>query len=276
VSTRGAKRLRSLVATVEARWFVAVSVLLLVTGAIFVGRLAQRSQAQVIASAQHVTLVMDVEARARAIRSGMIGAEHAVRAYIISGVREDAQPYNTALAELPGEFLRLRELTRGNSAQQAHLDQLETLVNECLGLLGHTIVVHDAGDHETAFALLLAGHVPALMDVIRSATSLVVLEEQRSLAGRQQQLAGTAAVGRASLVYVVVVTAAFVAGVLFLALKVGKLQRLARMCAWSRTIEYQGEWLSFEEYLRRRFRMETTHGISPAEAAKMRTQVPSA
>ena len=44
---------------------------------------------------------------------------------------------------------------------------------------------------------------------------------------------------------------------------------LVTMCAWSKTVEYQGEWLSFEEYLKRRFNVDTSHGISPAEAEKV-------
>ena len=43
---------------------------------------------------------------------------------------------------------------------------------------------------------------------------------------------------------------------------------LVTMCAWSRTVEYQGEWITFEEYLLRRFNINTSHGISPAEAQK--------
>ena len=44
---------------------------------------------------------------------------------------------------------------------------------------------------------------------------------------------------------------------------------LVTMCAWSRTIEYQGEWISFEQYLLRRFNINTSHGMSPAEAEKI-------
>jgi hypothetical protein len=44
---------------------------------------------------------------------------------------------------------------------------------------------------------------------------------------------------------------------------------LARMCAWSRTVEYQGEWLSFEEYLKRRFNVQTTHGIAPDQSERL-------
>lgn len=43
---------------------------------------------------------------------------------------------------------------------------------------------------------------------------------------------------------------------------------LVTMCAWSRTVEYQGEWISFEQYLLRRFNINTSHGISPAEVEK--------
>ena len=43
---------------------------------------------------------------------------------------------------------------------------------------------------------------------------------------------------------------------------------LVTICAWSRTVEYQGEWISFEQYLLRRFNLNTSHGISPEEAKK--------
>jgi len=40
------------------------------------------------------------------------------------------------------------------------------------------------------------------------------------------------------------------------------------MCAQSRTVEYEGEWITFELYLKRRFHLDTSHGISPAVAEK--------
>ena len=48
-----------------------------------------------------------------------------------------------------------------------------------------------------------------------------------------------------------------------------QLNTLVTICAWSRTVEYQGEWISFEQYLLRRFNISTSHGISPAEAEKL-------
>jgi CHASE3 domain sensor protein len=275
LGARGLARVRAFLAPVEPRWLVALSILLLLLGAAIVGKLAQRSQAQLIASSEQVTRVMEIENRSGSLVADVVEAEKAVRTFVVSGRREDVESYGAALDVLPVKLHDLRELTRASAAQQASLDQLDRLAGECLDFLGRTISVHDAGDRESAIALLLAGHVPRLMDALRSSAALLVLEEQRALALRQQKLAGDAAVGRASLAFVIVVTALFVGTILVVAFQLSKLRRLARMCAWSRTIEYQGEWLSFEEYLSRRYNTDITHGISPAEAAKMRAGLPT-
>lgn len=42
-----------------------------------------------------------------------------------------------------------------------------------------------------------------------------------------------------------------------------RLQNLVTMCAWSGKIEIEGEWVRIEEYLRRKFGIQVTHGIAP-------------
>lgn len=48
-----------------------------------------------------------------------------------------------------------------------------------------------------------------------------------------------------------------------------RVESLVTICAWSRTVKYEGEWISFEQYLLRRFKINTSHGISPDEAKKI-------
>ncbi len=43
----------------------------------------------------------------------------------------------------------------------------------------------------------------------------------------------------------------------------GGTENLVTLCAWSNTVRHEGEWLTFERYLERRFGLRTTHGISP-------------
>lgn len=54
-----------------------------------------------------------------------------------------------------------------------------------------------------------------------------------------------------------------------------RIESLVTICAWSRTVEYQGEWISFEQYLLRRFNLNTSHGISPEEAKKAFSELKS-
>ena len=59
-------------------------------------------------------------------------------------------------------------------------------------------------------------------------------------------------------------------GIFYLPQRLSKVQPIVNMCAHSRTIEHDGEWLSFEQYLQRRFNIATSHGLSPAEFERLR------
>jgi hypothetical protein len=48
-----------------------------------------------------------------------------------------------------------------------------------------------------------------------------------------------------------------------------RVDTLVTICAWTHTVKYQGEWISFEEYLLRQFEINTSHGISPAQAQRI-------
>lgn len=47
------------------------------------------------------------------------------------------------------------------------------------------------------------------------------------------------------------------------------------LCAWSNTVRHQGQWLSFGQYLTRRFGLVATHGISPTAMARLEREVES-
>jgi hypothetical protein len=47
-----------------------------------------------------------------------------------------------------------------------------------------------------------------------------------------------------------------------------RLRNLVKMCAWSKTVQWQGEWMPVETYLEKQFDVAVTHSMSPEETAK--------
>ena len=50
------------------------------------------------------------------------------------------------------------------------------------------------------------------------------------------------------------------------------LEGLITVCAWTRRVQWEGRWISFEEYLAKRFNLYCTHGICEEAAEKMRQE----
>jgi hypothetical protein len=44
------------------------------------------------------------------------------------------------------------------------------------------------------------------------------------------------------------------------------------VCAWTRRVKLQGRWVSFEEFMARRFNLRCTHGISDEAAEQMKRE----
>lgn len=48
-----------------------------------------------------------------------------------------------------------------------------------------------------------------------------------------------------------------------------QVRNFVTICSWSKSVELDGEWLTFEEYLSKRFGITATHGICPREAERL-------
>jgi hypothetical protein len=47
----------------------------------------------------------------------------------------------------------------------------------------------------------------------------------------------------------------------------------ARVCSWTRKLEWQGEWISLEDYLWLRFGVEVTHGVCPEALDRLHAEM---
>jgi CHASE3 domain sensor protein len=212
----------------------------------------------------------DVELTIQHVLGGLLDAETGQRGYLAAGQKEFLEPFKTGVQEFSIRFDQLCTLTADNPRQVANAAKLRPVINDKLAFMHRRQEFIDAGDLEAARRLTATGDGRRAMDTIRSLLTKMALEEERLLAQRQTSLEKQARRARLLLWGLVACSAACATAVLWLLNRLGNVQELVKMCAWSQTIEYQGEWVSFSEYLARKFNIDTTHGISPDEVAKVR------
>jgi hypothetical protein len=160
---------------------------------------------------------------------------------------------------------RIGELIADDPSQQTNLVQLRELFNSRSELLTQAIQLQRDGNREQALALIRTESGRARMDELRALISRMGYEEQQALSLLQTGLRARTHSLTTLLSALVCLNVLFALVVLYLLYRLSRVHPLVTVCAWSRTIEYEGEWLSFEEYLKRRFNVDVTHGISPAE-----------
>lgn len=63
---------------------------------------------------------------------------------------------------------------------------------------------------------------------------------------------------------VLLVATAIVVATLWVFRRLRILEGFVQVCAWCRKVNVQDEWVSFEQYLKREYEVQSTHGICPA------------
>lgn len=119
------------------------------------------------------------------------------------------------------------------------------------------------GRRDEALAAVESGRGKRLTDDARTLIAALDDEEARQLIGRQQALAEDSRRQASALGALVVAITVTLVILMLMVRRLMAYEEIVRMCTWSRTIEYQGPWMSFEEYLQQRFGLQTSHGISP-------------
>jgi CHASE3 domain sensor protein len=230
--------------------------------------LAYQAERRLSDSFHWVSHTLEVQRQLQRLLSLVVDAETGARGFLLTSREEYLAPYHAAREQLPSQIAMLHALTVDNPTQQGHLRQLDQLMASKLDTAAETIALQQGGDHEAALKLVNTDRGKQTMDAIRARIERMEHEESRLLAIRQELLTSHARFSTGLLCVLVVLNLFFAVAVLILFRRLSKLKHLVTICAWSRTVEYENEWLSFEEYLLRRFNLNASHGISPVEAEK--------
>ena len=203
------------------------------------------------------------------LRFTLIDAEAGQRGYILTGLDPYLKPYEGAKARADQQIAALKNSFADSSGQSATLSEIQTLVNQKFAEMDRTI---DLRRRNVAAALNVIGTGEGLVAMNTLREKLHALEQNEldefnvrsSLAtkrARQSQLA--------SLGLITLAVGLGLAGARLLILRVRELEDLITVCAWTNRVKYEGQWVSFEEYLHKRFNLRFTHGISEEATRKL-------
>ena len=115
------------------------------------------------------------------VRSLFIDAETGERGFLITGLESFQAPYDRAIAALPGERRRLRQLAMDNPSQLRRLDRLDAVADIRLNSMAETLRIYQDQRIQAAQAHILAGVGRDAMDQFRSILTQVEAEENRLL-----------------------------------------------------------------------------------------------
>ncbi len=244
---------------------VAFSVALVVFVAILL--LSQRSVTNARESAFHT---LEIEQRLSDLQADLVAAEAAQVAVLLTGDQGPLSSYYRATTDIGLTLRSLSFLVADNDLQGQRIVQLKELFREKIREMDETVQTVRIGDQGGALAAARRNatqssatlRIQEILEAASRTETSIEREHQNNLqisARRRDNVA----------VALIVLLAALMVGLFIAVNRARKYERLIKVCAWSKTVEYEGEWVSYDEYLRRRFNVSVSHGISPDAMEKL-------
>jgi CHASE3 domain sensor protein len=253
-----------------SRPVVIASLIIGVALAVGTALLSSVSTRDIASASRRVTVTQKNLLELNQLRSSILDAETGQRGYILTGLDSYLQPYEKAVALLDGKFEGLRSRYADSAGQAAAVARIGALLAAKKAEMKRTIELRRSDNVGPALHLVDSGEGLRTMNALREELSLLEQSEFDALA-RHSNSVSTRAGFFQSLSFAMLVVACVLGatGALLFMRRMHELETMITVCAWTHRVKYQGEWLSFEEYLRRRFDLRFTHGISEDAAKKL-------
>jgi hypothetical protein len=186
-------------------------------------------------------------------------AKAALRQYEITQRLEDKEAFLAACDTMAARVSHLRQAEHISEEQSDQIVDLCVSIRQQLSRLEGT----------PADRMSEAG---ATLDRIRRVILGFGMEELRTQDNRLADQAQTATMNRRMTVGMAGIEILLVAGIIFLIVRLTRLEQLATVCAWSHRLLYEGKWVSLERYLELRFGIRASDGITTEQAAKIMSE----
>lgn len=191
-------------------------------------------------------------------------AQDCRRAYLLTGNDSFLGAYRAACADADFSMDRLVSEDHQVTTKLAHAEGLRVLVHTKLSEIGKSLESAPPAAAAPAATPAADGELARIQRLLDS----LAQAESRDITGELEAARARTVFHRNLVIAVAAINILFLGGVAFCAIQIGKLYSLITMCAWSKRVQYQDKWVPLEEYMRKRFGIRISHGISQEEYDK--------
>jgi len=197
----------------------------------------------------------------------LLDAETERRSYLLAGGPDSLNSYGTAMASVQKDVVQLQDLLGKSTMQQTNLSQLQDLISVRLGINPNKM--KEPGSLPDLLAVSLTSEGKNTMDEISRLLFQMSQDEENQLNDRALKTEDDAISGQIATVILIGTVAVALIFIIFILLRLEKLQQFVTICAWTGQVKDGDTWIRLDEYLQRRFGMSVSHGVSRDAALKM-------
>lgn len=196
----------------------------------------------------------------------LLDAETERRSYLLAGGADYLTSYGTAMASVQKDVGQLQALLGKNTIQETNMTELQDLISVRLGIDPDKMKAANMPD---MLAVSLTSEGKKTMDQINRVLFQMSQDEESQLNQRALRTENDAISGQIATVILIGTVAVALIFIIFILLRLEKLQQFVTICAWTGQVKDGDSWIRLDEYLQRRFGLAVSHGVSRDAALKM-------
>ena len=195
-------------------------------------------------------------------------AETGQRGWLLTRRPDYFSLYDTAMAAINNNIQKLQILVRGNPVEEANLVELQGLITRRLSP-NSDIVAFAKTNSAGTVAVFLTDAGRDTMNQIRNALFRMREQQTDLLLERQQNAEARFLFDQTASLILVGITAIALIAIVAVVLRLEHMRQIVTVCAWTGQVKFGDEWIRLEDYLKRRFGVSVSHGLSKEAAEKM-------
>jgi CHASE3 domain sensor protein len=197
----------------------------------------------------------------------LLDAETERRGYLLAGGSDYLDSYGNAMTSVQKDIDQLQTLLGKTTGQQTNILQLQDLITVRLGIDADKMKSTNSLPDMLAVSLTAEGK--ETMDQINRVLFQMRESEESLLNEREQRTQNDAISGQIATVILIGTVAVALIFIIFILLRLEKLQQFVTICAWTGQVKDGDDWIRLDEYLQRRFGLSVSHGVSREAAIRM-------